>query len=151
MTTETTPRELTLTRTFDAPRQLVWDAYTVPEQLAKWWGPSIMHTPLETITVELRPGGAFRLTMVSDIDGTEYPSEMTIREVVPIERLAYGWDAQGRGIAGGEVTVTLTAENGQTLLVQHFVGEISEDMFPMMEQGTNEQLDKLDALLASAA
>jgi uncharacterized protein YndB with AHSA1/START domain len=121
MTTVTTTRELTLARTFDAPRQLVWDAYTVPEQLAKWWGPSIMHTPLETITIELRPGGAFRLTMVSDIDGTEYPSEMTIREVVPIERLVYGWDAQGRGVAGGQVTVTLTEQNGQTLLEQLFV------------------------------
>jgi uncharacterized protein YndB with AHSA1/START domain len=151
MTTNTTPRELTLTRTFDAPRQLVWDAHTVAEQLAKWWGPSIMHTPLETITIELHTGGAFRLTMVSDIDGAEYPSEMTIREVVPIERLVYGWDAQGRGITAGEVTVTLTEDNGQTLLVQRFVGEISEDMFPMMKQGTNEQLDKLDALLAPAA
>jgi uncharacterized protein YndB with AHSA1/START domain len=150
MTMATTTRELTLTRTFDAPRQLVWDAYTVPEQLAKWWGPSIMHTPLETITVELRPGGAFRLTMVSDVDGTTYPSEMTIREVVPIERLVYGWDTQGRGIAGGEVTVTLTERNGQTLLEQHFIGEISDDMFPMMQQGTNEQLDKLVALLAPA-
>lgn len=94
---------LTLTRTFDARRQLVWDAYTVPELLARWWGPSIMHTPLETITVDLRPSGALRLTMVSDIDGTQYPSEMVIREVVP--------------------------------------------MFPLMEQGTNEQLDKLAALL----
>jgi len=97
-------RGLTLTRTFDARRQLVWDAYTVPELLARWWGPSIMHTPLETITVDLRPSGPFRLTMVSDIDGTQYPSEMVIREVVP--------------------------------------------MFPLMEQGTNEQLDKLAALLA---
>jgi len=100
MTTDTN-RELTLTRTFDAPRQLVWDAYTVPEQLAKWWGPSSMHTPLETITVDLRPGGALNLTMVSNIDGTKYPSVMVVREVVPIERLAYGWDTQGTGIAGG--------------------------------------------------
>jgi uncharacterized protein YndB with AHSA1/START domain len=140
-------RELTLTRTFDAPRQLVWDAYTVPEQLARWWGPSIMHTPLETITVDLRPGGAFNLTMVSNVDGTRYPSEMFFREVEPIERLAYGWDAQGTGIAAGEVTITLTEEDGRTHLVQHFVGAISDEMFPLMEQGSNEQLDKLAALL----
>ena len=74
------PRELALTRAFAAPRQLVWDAYTVPGQLAKWWGTRIMHTPLESITVDLRPGGAFRLTMVSDIDGSEYPSDMTFRQ-----------------------------------------------------------------------
>jgi uncharacterized protein YndB with AHSA1/START domain len=146
MSTDPT-RELTLTRTFDAPRQLVWDAYTVPEQLAQWWGPSIMHTPLESITVDLRPGGAFRLTMVSKLDGTEYPSDMTFREVDPIDRLAYGWDAQGRGIAGGEVTVTLAELDGKTLLEQRFVGDISPEMFPLMEQGTNEQLDKLATLL----
>lgn len=74
---------------------------------------------------------------------------MTFREVVPIERLAYGWDAQGRGIAGGEIVVTLREEDDRTLLVQRFVGDISEEMFPMMEQGTNEQRDKLVALLAS--
>jgi uncharacterized protein YndB with AHSA1/START domain len=146
MTTDAN-RELTLTRTFDAPRQLVWDAYTVPEQLAKWWGPSTMHTPLESITVDLRPGGSFNLTMVSDTDGTRYPSEMMFRDVVPIERLAYGWDTQGTGIAAGEVTVTLTEQDGKTQLVQHFVGAISEEMFPLMVKGTNEQLDKLAALV----
>jgi len=46
--------------------------------------------------------------------------------------------------------VTFSEENGQTLLVQRFVGDISEDMLPMMEQGTNEQLDKLGPLLAAA-
>lgn len=145
--TDTPVRELTLTRTFDAPPQLVWDAYTVPAQLTRWWGPNGMRTPLETITVDLRPGGAFCLTMVSD-DGTRYPSVMTFREVVPIERLAFGWDPQATGIAGGEVIVELTEQAGGTLLVQRFVGEISPEMFPMMEQGTGEQLDKLAALLA---
>jgi uncharacterized protein YndB with AHSA1/START domain len=109
-----------------------------------------MHTPRESITVDPRPGGVFRLTMVSDIDGSEYPSDVTSRQVVPIELLVYGWEAQGRGIGGGEVTVTFSEENGQTLLVQRFVGDISKDMLPMMEQGTNEQLDKLGSLLATA-
>jgi uncharacterized protein YndB with AHSA1/START domain len=139
-------RELTLTRTFDAPQQLVWDAYTVPEQIAQWWGPNGMHTPLEKITVELREGGAFNLTMV-DWEGREYPSEMTIRSLSPIDQLVYGWGQQ-RGLDGGEITVTLSDDGGKTRLVQHFVGEVSDEMFPMMEQGTNEQLDKLAGLLA---
>jgi uncharacterized protein YndB with AHSA1/START domain len=146
MTTDAN-RELTLTRTFDAPRQLVWDAYTVPEQLAKWWGPSTMHTPLESITVDLRPGGAFKLTMVSDTDGAKYPSEMMFREVIPIERLAYGWDTQATGIAAGEVTITLTEQDGKTHLVLPFGGASGEEMFPLMVKGTNEQLDKLAALV----
>jgi uncharacterized protein YndB with AHSA1/START domain len=142
-----TRRELTLTRTFDAPRQLVWDAYTVPEQLAQWWGPNIFRTPLETITVDLRPGGDFKLTMVSSVDGTRYPSEMEFREVVPIERLVYGWETQTHGVDAGEVTVTLTEEGGRTHLEQRYVGEITDEMFPLMEQGTNEQLDKLALLV----
>ena len=142
-----TTRELTLTRTFDAPQQLVWDAYTVPEQLAQWWGPQGMHTPAEKITVELREGGAFNLTMV-DGEGNEYPSEMTVRALRPIDELVFGWGGQ-RGLGGGEITVTLSDDGGKTRLVQHFVGEITEEMFPMMEQGTNEQLDKLLTLLSS--
>lgn len=51
--------------------------------------------------------------------------------------LAYGWDTQGTGIAGGEVTITLTEQDGKTHLLQHLVGAISEEMFPLMEQGTN--------------
>lgn len=151
MTPDTTRRELTLTRTFEAPRQLVWDALTIPEQLAEWYGPNIMHTPLETITIDLRPGGAFHLTMVSDHDGTRYPSEMVFREVVPIERLAYGWASQAPGVDAGTITITLTDQGPQTLLVQRFEGEISEQMYPLMEQGTNEQLDKLVAFVAGSA
>lgn len=140
-------RELTLTRTFDAPQQLVWDAYTVPEQLARWWGPNGMHTPVEKITVDLREGGAFNLTMV-DGEGNEYASEMTIRELRPIDQLVYGWEAQ-RGLDGAQITVTFSDDGGKTRLVQHFAGEISDEMFPMMEQGTNEQLDKLVTLLTA--
>lgn len=151
MAAESPVRECKFTRTFAAPRQLVWDAYTVPEQLAKWWGPAIKHTPVEMITIDLRPGGAFRTTMVSDIDGTRYPSEMTFREVVPIERLVFGWDFLTPGVEAGAITVTLTEEHGQTLLTHHFVGHISAEMFPMMEQGTNEELDKLGAVLRSVA
>lgn len=141
----TNESELTLTRTFDAPKQLVWDAYTRPEQLARWWGPRGFHSPEEMITVDLRVGGSFDITMV-DPDGNEYPSEMTFREIEPIDRLVFGWDDQ-RMIPAGMVTVTLTEHDGVTDLVQHYVGGADDELFPMMEQGTNEQLDKLAALL----
>lgn len=88
--------------------------------------------------------------MVSDIDGSEYPSKMTFREVIPIERLSYGWDTQDTGIAARQVTVTLSEQDGRTELVQHFVGEISDEMFPLMEQGTSEQLDELAGVLDGA-
>ena len=144
--TEMKHYELTLTRTFDAPRGAVWKAYTEPEQLARWWGPKGFHTPLDKIEVDLRPGGAYNLTMV-DGEGNEYPSEMTIRELVEPERLAFGWDAQ-RGIGAGEIIVVLSElDGGRTQLDSHFAGDSTPEMMSMMEAGTNQQLDKLAALL----
>jgi uncharacterized protein YndB with AHSA1/START domain len=143
-------RELALERRLDAPPERVWAAWTEPDLLARWWGPDAFDTPRETIAVDLRPGGRFDLTMVSRHDGVAYPSEMVFGDVVAPERLAYGWDAQTTGVADGEVVVTLApADRGGTQLVQHNVGRISDGMLPLMEQGCNEQLDKLVALLAT--
>jgi uncharacterized protein YndB with AHSA1/START domain len=65
--TETAPaQEITITRVYDAPRDLLWRAGTEPEHRVRWWGPSGWSTPLETVTMEVRPGGVFRLTSVSD-------------------------------------------------------------------------------------
>ena len=90
-----THREFTLTHVFNAPRDLVWRAWTESEQLTRWWGPEGLHTPLNTIEMDVRPGGVFRLTMVLDADGTAFPSDMAFREVVEPERLVFGWDASG--------------------------------------------------------
>ena len=146
--TEMSRHELTLERTFDAPRDLVWRCHTEPEHLAKWWGPKGFHTPLDKIKVELQPGGAYHLTMV-DEDGNEYPAEMTIREVRAPEFLAFGWDGQ-RGLGGGEITVELFDEGDKTRLVSVFAGDSTPEIMAGMEEGTNQQLDKLEALLAEA-
>jgi len=82
-----------------------------------------------------------------DGEGNEYPSEMTIRELVEPERLAFGWDAQ-RGIGAGEIIVVLSElDGGRTQLDSHFAGDSTPEMMSMMEAGTNQQLDKLAALL----
>jgi uncharacterized protein YndB with AHSA1/START domain len=140
-------REFTITRTFDAPRQLVFDAWLEPEQLAQWWGPEPLRTPLESIEVDPRPGGMFRATMVTPDGADEFPSEMRFREVVAPERLVYEWDAQ-RGLGAGEVTVTFTERDGRTEMTTHFVGDITDAMAKMSQEGWGTQLDKLDALLA---
>ena len=64
-------QEFTITRVFDAPRELVWKAWTDPEQVARWYGPRGFSTPRSTITMDVRRGGTFALTMVDDNDGTE--------------------------------------------------------------------------------
>lgn len=143
-----TLREFTLTRTYDAPRDLVWKAWTEPEQLARWWGPEGMTTPLHTIETDVRPGGAFRLTMVLDADGTEFTTEMAFREVVEPERLVYEWEAQ-RGLGAGELIVTFTDLGDRTELTTHFSGYATDAMLEMANLGWAQQLDKLATQLTA--
>jgi uncharacterized protein YndB with AHSA1/START domain len=143
-----TRRELELSRVFDAPRDVVWRAWTEPEQLAQWWGPEGMETPVETVTLDVREGGAFKATMVAP-DGSEFPSDMTYREVVEGERLVFGWDSQ-RGIGSGECTVDFVERGEQTELRFHWAGYATDEIYEGQQVGTEGQLNKLAAFLARA-
>jgi uncharacterized protein YndB with AHSA1/START domain len=99
-------RESVITRVFDAPREQVWT-----EQISRWWGPRGWSTPLSEITMDVRPGGAFRLISVSDEDGTEMVQEGTYREVVEPERLVIEEAAEGAWHASA-VTVLTFADLG---------------------------------------
>jgi hypothetical protein len=66
-------REITVTRVLDAPRELVWRAWAEPERLARWWGKRGWNAVPSSITMDVRPGGAFRVTTVREQDGTEMP------------------------------------------------------------------------------
>ena len=70
--TDATAQEITITRVFDAPRELVWKSWTEPEQLAQWWGPAGWSTPVSAVTMDVRPGGEFSLTSTNE-DGAEMP------------------------------------------------------------------------------
>ena len=83
----TTGQEATITRVFDASPELVWKCLTEPEHFAQWFGTPPFTTPDDTITMDVRPGGEFRATMVHETDGTELPFIGHFREVVPLERL----------------------------------------------------------------
>lgn len=79
-------REIVQTRLLEAPREIVWAAWTDPVKLAKWWGPDGFHNEIHEL--DLRPGGLFRLTMVGP-DGTRYPNEIRYRVVEAPLRLVY--------------------------------------------------------------
>lgn len=81
--------EFTITRVLDAPREKVWQFWTDPERIARWWRPQGFVTPVESITMELRPGGVFRLTMVSEDGDVETTGEGFIREIVEPERIVW--------------------------------------------------------------
>ena len=81
--TQLDDKTVVITRTFDAPRTLVWKAWTDPKHLAQWFGPKVMTVPVATS--ELQPGGAWRVTM-RDPNGTDYPCKGVYAEVKAPER-----------------------------------------------------------------
>jgi uncharacterized protein YndB with AHSA1/START domain len=81
--------DFVITRVFDAPRELLWAAWTDPQHLAKWWGPRGLNT--EVTQLDVRAGGKYRLVMRS-AEGAEYPMRGVYREVVKPQRLVYTCD-----------------------------------------------------------
>ena len=140
-------RELDIVRVFDAPREVVWRAWTDPDQLAAWWGPAGMHSPRERIEMEVRPGGVFRVVMVQSATGAEFPSDMRFTKVDEPSLLEFEWDGQ-RGIGGGKSTITLRdLGDGRTEMTNHYAGYLTDEIQSYMVQGSNEQMDKLADLL----
>jgi uncharacterized protein YndB with AHSA1/START domain len=81
--------ELRFTRTFAAPRTLVFECMTDPGHLRHFWGPAGTSAPREHMVVDARPGGAFETVMVNDADGNEYATRARYDEVRPPEFLAW--------------------------------------------------------------
>jgi len=110
-------REFTITRVFEAPRELVWKAWIEPEQVARWFGPRGFTTPRSTITMDVRPGGTFELTMIDDADHRNYPSGGIFLEVDEPERLV--WRDRDIDLL---VTITFVDLGGRTEMTCHVVG-----------------------------
>lgn len=111
--------ELVITRVFDAPRTLVFKAWTEPERIKQWWGPR----GFVTLSCELdfRPGGLWR-TRSQAPDGQEYVARSIFREIVEPERLVftYAWeDAEGKPKHETLVTLTFVEQQRKTLLTIH--------------------------------
>ena len=133
---------LHLTRTFPAPREKVFRAWTDPEELKKWWGPEGYETP--TAEVDLRVGGAYRFGMQKSPDGDIFYLRGTYREVRPPERLVYTWRWEAEPELGETlVTVEFLARGGSTEVV------LTHELFPSKEardghsRGWNSSLDRL--------
>jgi uncharacterized protein YndB with AHSA1/START domain len=147
-------RELTITRILDAPRELVFKAWTEPEHLMRWWGPHCFTNP--ACEVDLRPGGKWRIVMRAP-DGTEYPCGGVYREIVPPERLVFtnnAFDQQGTPLLEGLTTVTFLEVGDKTKLVleTRAVGLVSyaAQMLAGMEAGWTQSLEKLAEFVAQS-
>jgi uncharacterized protein YndB with AHSA1/START domain len=141
-------QEVTITRVFHAPRELVWKSWTEPAQLAKWWGPRGWSTDPADVTLELRPGGAFRISSVSDAGG-EMTTTGVYREVVEPERLVLEEPAEDAWHDGAVSSVTLTdLGDGRTEMVLRSTIRTSAELGEMAAGGLNGALDRLAELLA---
>jgi uncharacterized protein YndB with AHSA1/START domain len=144
MTETATAQEITLSRTFDAPRELVWKAWTEPEQLAQWWGADGWSNPVEGITIDARPGGTFRVTSVSDEDGTEMTIQGVLREVVEPERLVMEEPAEASWHGGAVSAVTFTdLGGGRTEMVVRTTIHTTEEMVREAQAGMSTSFDRL--------
>lgn len=105
--------EIKITRIYDAPVKAVWDAWTVPEQVAQWWGPrgfTITHH-----SKDLRPGGHWKYTMHGP-DGVDYPNTTTYLEVEKYKKLVYDHGATDETKPLFRVTVTFSENKGKTTM-----------------------------------
>src|ERR1044071_1937740 len=112
-------RELAITRRFEAPRELVFRAWTEPELLVRWWGPRGFR--LASCSMDVRTGGAYRLCM-RPTEGADLWVQGVYREMVAPERLVFtfAWeDAAGRPGHETLVTIAFAEEAGQTRMDFH--------------------------------
>lgn len=133
--------ELVYRRVFDATRELVWRCLTEPAELAQFWGPSGMTTPLEGIVVELHAGGRFETPMVGD-HGSHHMIA-TFTEVVVPERLS--WVEPASGVHTTATLVDLGDATTEIVIDQRHVPEPMRT--PEARAGFATSLDKLEAHL----
>ena len=145
--TDTNLGELALTRVYNAPRELVFTCMTTPEHLTRFWGPTGMSTPIENITVDLRPGGAFDTIMINDEDGAEYAMHAVFVEVDPPEKLVWSEpDVEG----GMTTTVTFRAlDDGGTEVITHQTNVPAMYRTPEAQAGLQTSFDRFEAYLAT--
>jgi uncharacterized protein YndB with AHSA1/START domain len=148
----TSDREIVVTRVFNAPRELVFDAWTDPEQVVQWWGPRGFTTTIHAMDV--RPGGVWRFIMHGP-DGTDYDNKVVFLEVAKPERLVYN---HGPGDESDSpqfhVTVNFQEDGGKTRLTLRLLFASTSERDRAVEfgalEGGNQTLERLGEYLAKA-
>jgi uncharacterized protein YndB with AHSA1/START domain len=152
----TRDREIVISRVFDAPRDLVWEAWTNPKHVVNWWGPKGFTTTIQVMDV--RPGGTWQHTMHGP-DGTDYPNKSIFKEVVKPERIVYSHGGGRKGAPGVhfEATWTFDAEApNKTKLTMRMVFASAGDRDTVVNEygaieGGKQTLARLEEYLAKIA
>ena len=142
--------QILITREFDAPRHLVYRAWTMPELVRRWWSGN--RGEMTVAEIDLRVGGAWRYVMVID-DGLEVAFHGEYREIIPNERIVSTEVYEGMPEAEALNTLTLNEADGRTtlkLLVQHASKEARDAHINSgMETGMQEGMDLLEQIVVS--
>jgi len=142
--------ELAITRVLDAPRALVFEAWTEPERLVQWFGPQGFTIPF--CEMDVRTGGAWRVCMRSP-EGVDHWVQGVYREIIEPDRLVFSWvreDAEGKLGADTVVTLTFVEEGGKTKLTLHHALFDSVTARDEHRNGWASCLDRLPEYLAAA-
>jgi uncharacterized protein YndB with AHSA1/START domain len=161
--------DFVITRVFDAPRAVVFKAWTEPGHMARWWGPHNFTNPV--CELDPRPGGAWRIVMRGP-DGAEHPARGVYREVVEPERIAFTIDhsdlpddwhdvvnpgrdrSKGRPAIEVVAVVTFVENEGkttQTIQLQFESAALRDALLKIgMSEGWSQSLERLQTVLAKA-
>jgi uncharacterized protein YndB with AHSA1/START domain len=147
---KTDDREIIVSRVFDAPRKLVFKAWTDPAHLINWWGPAgFTNTFYE---IEIKPGGKWRFVMHGP-NGMDFPNFILFTEVIAPERLEYYHGSSEEEEPSFKVTVTFEEMGNKTKLTMHSIFPSAEERDMVVREyraleGANQTLDKLELELS---
>lgn len=145
-----TDTEIVITRLLDAPRELVFEAWTRPEHIRRWWGPSCM--TMIQCDMDVRVGGAYRFLSRME-DGSEHGFSGVYREVTPPERLVHTFVYDPYPDHDAVITLMFEDRDGRTLMTETIVHKTREGRdghyYSGMEVGMRESLSRLDEVLAT--
>ena len=142
----TSDTEIVVSRTFDAPARIVFEAWTTPDLMKKWWVPKSTGLKLLSVEQDVRTGGSYKLTFAHGDSTMAFHGKYI--EVVPNSRLVWTNDESENGSV---TTVTFEEKDGKTLLVMHerYPSKEAFDEGHGMEDGLAESFGQLDELLAA--
>jgi uncharacterized protein YndB with AHSA1/START domain len=142
---------ISITRVFDAPRERVWQEWTEPERFADWFGGSESEVPLSTVSMDVRPGGSWRLTMFAEPGRREIQWKGEYREVAAPERLVFTVSDQPEEDVYELIIVVLTdLGDGRTEMYFQQRGRMSAEQYERAAQGWSSFFDRIAERLAAA-
>ena len=144
MESNTKDREITITRTLNAPVDLVWEAWTTPEHIAQWWGPNGFTNTISKM--DMQPGGEWLLVMHGP-DGTDYKNKSVFKEIIPHKKIVFDHVAPNF-----TATIDFEARGETTFLKWHMLFESAELFIQVVktfkaDEGLKQNVEKLQAYL----